>query len=148
VSFANDILAVTMTITRDAELHHLISGVTCLDFANTLYGHQDPIHEYLFDYRDLVLWSHHAGLLTSERMASMLAKSAQLPDECEEVFRRAIGLRETIFRIFASLAQGVFPTEMIFRICIKPGWIARHTPRWNAIPIPDVISELTTCDCP
>jgi len=30
-----------MNESRDAEIHHLIAGELCLDFANTLYGHTD-----------------------------------------------------------------------------------------------------------
>jgi predicted RNA-binding Zn ribbon-like protein len=100
-----------MTETRDAEIHHLIGGELCLDFANTLYGHTDVIHEYLFDYRDLVLWSQHAGVLQSQRAGTLLSKWEQAPAESEAVFRQAIQLRETIFQIFESLAHNAFPQK-------------------------------------
>jgi len=100
-----------MTETRDAELHHLIGGTLCLDFANTLYGHTDIIHEYLFDYRDLVLWSRHAGVLSSEKAGILLSKGEQAPAESEAVFRQAIVVRETIFRLFASLAHDETPRD-------------------------------------
>ena len=95
-----------MTETRDAEIHHLIGGILCLDFANTLYGHTDAIHEYLFDYRDLVLWSRHVGILTPQKAGKFLAKWKQVPAESEVVFHQAIQLREALFRIFAGLAHG------------------------------------------
>ena len=98
-----------MTGTRDAENHHLVGGVLCLDFTNTLYGHQEPIHEYLIDYRDLVLWSRHATLIAPERAASLLANWENAPDGFEEVFNHAIRVRETIYRIFSSLAKGRTP---------------------------------------
>ncbi len=104
-------MAATMTETRDAELHHLIGGVLCLDFANTLYGHQDPIHEYLYDYRDLVLWSRHAGLLTHSRAEDILEYARQDPNESARIFQHAIDLREMIFRVFSNLAQGHTPVE-------------------------------------
>ena len=94
-----------MAETRDAEIHHLIGGAICLDFVNTLYGHTDVIHEYLFDYRDLVLWSRHVGTLPEQKAERLLSKWEQVPAESEAVFRRAIQLRETLFRIFASLAH-------------------------------------------
>jgi predicted RNA-binding Zn ribbon-like protein len=94
-----------MTETRDAEIHHLIGGALCLDFANTLYGHAEAIHEYLFDYRDLVLWSHHASVLSAEKIEILLSKGEQVPTESEAVFRQAIQIRETIFHVFASVAQ-------------------------------------------
>jgi len=100
-----------MTEPRDAENHHLIGGILCLDFANTLYGHTKSIHEYLFDYRDLVLWSRHAGILSQQKVGTLLSKGEQVPAESEAVFRYAIQLRETIFRVFASLTHDEAPQE-------------------------------------
>jgi len=100
-----------MTETRDAEVHHLIGGEFCLDFANTLYGHAEAIHEYLFDFRDLVLWSRHAGILSPQRAEILLLKGEQVPAESEAVFRQAIQLRETIFHVFASLTHGESPQD-------------------------------------
>lgn len=100
-----------MVETRDAETHHLVGGILCLDFANTLYGHTESIHEYLFDYRDLVLWSGHAGILTPDRVMNFLDKMKQSPGESETVFILAIRLRETIYRIFASLVNDGVPVE-------------------------------------
>ena len=100
-----------MSETRDAEIHHLIGGVLCLDFANTLYGHAATIHEYLFDYRDLVLWSRHVDLLSPQQTETLLTKWKQAPVESEAVFRRAIQLRETLYRIFSSLAHNQLPQK-------------------------------------
>jgi predicted RNA-binding Zn ribbon-like protein len=100
-----------MTETRDAEIHHLIAGELCLNFANTLYGHTDVIHEYLFDYRDLVLWSRHVGVLVGKKAEILLSKWEQAPVESEAVLRRAIELRETIFRVFANLAHDKSPED-------------------------------------
>ena len=100
-----------MTEQRDAEIHHLIGGVLCLDFANTLYGHADTIHEYLFDYRDLVLWSRHAGILSSQKAEMLLSKGDQARAESDAVFRQAIQLRETIFRVFVALVDDETPDE-------------------------------------
>jgi predicted RNA-binding Zn ribbon-like protein len=107
----NVIISAIMTEQRDAEIHHLIGGVLCLDFANTLYGHAEAIHEYLFDYRDLVLWSQHAGILTPHKVRILLSKWEQALAESDTVFRQAIQLRETIFHVFAGLAHGETPDE-------------------------------------
>jgi len=100
-----------MTETRDAEIQHLIGGGLCLNFANTLYGHDAPIHEYLFDYRDLVLWSRHVEILSPQQAGALLSKWEQVPVESEAVFQRAIQLRETIYRAFACLAHDESPQE-------------------------------------
>ena len=100
-----------MTEIRDAEVHHLIGGELCLDFANTLYGHTESVHEYLFDYRDLVLWSRHVGVLSPQKAGMLLSRWEQAPAESEAVFCQSIQIRETIFRVFASLAHAESPQE-------------------------------------
>jgi len=77
-----------------------------MDFANTLYGHANaPIHEYLLDYHDLVLWSRHAGILTEKETQGLLQKAHHHANEAKAAFRRATALREVIYRVFASLAR-------------------------------------------
>lgn len=94
----------------EAEKHHLIAGVLCLNFANTLYGHgKTPIHEYLADYRDLVIWSRKAGILKNADPESLLREASRRPAEAAAVFQRAIALRETIHRVFKALAHGERP---------------------------------------
>jgi len=92
---------------REAERHRLVGGVLCLDFANTLNGHdRTPQHEYLYDYRDLILWGRHAGSLTEEEAEALLVEAARRPAEAEAAYRLGLELRETIFRLFSSLAKG------------------------------------------
>jgi len=99
-----------MITPRDAEIHRLIAGSLCLDFANTLHGHRGhPLHEYLLDYRDVVLWSRHAGLIDESQAVALLQQAEKHPDRAEEVHCKAIDLREMIFRIFSRLAAGDSP---------------------------------------
>ena len=100
-----------MVETRDAEIHHLIGGALCLDFANTLYGHTELIHEYLFNYRDLVLWSRHAGIVSAQKAQILLSEGEQSPVESDAVFRQAIQIREMVFRVFSHLAQSKSPED-------------------------------------
>lgn len=94
-------------VKSDAEIHHLIAGVLCLDFANTLNGHgKTPTHEYLSSYRDLVLWSRYAGILSDGDAESLIRKATRQPNDALAVFHRAIALRETIFRFFCAIAFG------------------------------------------
>ncbi len=101
----------SMNQPRDAEIHHLIGEVLCLDFANTLYGHgESPVHEYLYDYRDLLLWSRHAGILGEQKAQLLLQEAQQNAAGAETVFRRAIALRETLYNLFVDIAQARTPT--------------------------------------
>jgi predicted RNA-binding Zn ribbon-like protein len=99
-----------MSQARDAEIHHLIGGALCMDFANTVYGHgETPIHEYLYDYGDLVLWSCHAGILGEQKARQLSQAVDQNAAEAEAVFKQAINLRETLFRLFTDIAQDRTP---------------------------------------
>jgi predicted RNA-binding Zn ribbon-like protein len=97
-------------IVSEAEKHHLIAGVLCLNFANTLYGHgKTPIHEYLFSYRDLVVWSRKVGVLSGADAETLLREASRRPAEAAAVFQRAIALREMIHRVFKALAHDERP---------------------------------------
>ncbi len=90
---------------QEAEIHRLIGGELCLDFANTLNGHTRPApHEYLHDYQDLVLWTRHAGVLSSNDFRELSKQAEARPSKAEEAFRNALAMREVIFRIFSALA--------------------------------------------
>ena len=96
----------------DAQMHHLIAGALCLDFANTLYGHgKTPLHEYLVSYRDLALWSQHAGIFDQATADALLRKAERFPNEALVVFHRAIALRETLFRFFDAIANHTSPAN-------------------------------------
>jgi predicted RNA-binding Zn ribbon-like protein len=103
----------TMSATqaRDAEIHRLIAGALCLDFANTLNGHRGQVmHEYLLDYRDLVLWSRHAGVLADDEASTLLDEAARSPAEAQAALDKAYALRERSFRVFSALAGGASPS--------------------------------------
>jgi predicted RNA-binding Zn ribbon-like protein len=101
-----------MRTVREAEVHRLIGGAACLDFANTLNGHRRAAaHEYLHDPRDLVLWSRHAQVITPGDARLLLKQVANQPSTAAGVFRGALALREAIFRVFDALANHRRPAE-------------------------------------
>ena len=82
----------------------LLGGELCLDFANTVeYRLSDHTHEFLNSYRDLVLWSQHAGVLADGQAERLLQEARGRPEEADAVLERAIGLRETIYRVFTAV---------------------------------------------
>jgi predicted RNA-binding Zn ribbon-like protein len=92
---------------RESERHRLVAGNVSLDFVNTLNGHERlGGHEYLHDFRDLVLWSRHAGVLPSDQLDPVLRLSSAHPAAATREFRRAIRLRESLFRLFTAAARG------------------------------------------
>jgi predicted RNA-binding Zn ribbon-like protein len=95
---------------REAGNLELVGGRACLDFANTMNRRNAPFaHDYLRTFRDLVTWSGHVGLLTREEADRLMDEAERLPVKAARVFRLAIEIRETIYRIFSGVAQGEGP---------------------------------------
>ncbi len=96
-----------MIVGRESEKHRLIGGALCLDFANTINGHNREInHEYIHDYSDLVRWCAHAGSLSNENMESLLEIGQEHPRKAKAIYEDALYLRELIFRVFQAVVIG------------------------------------------
>jgi predicted RNA-binding Zn ribbon-like protein len=88
------------------------SGNLVLDFANTAEFHaSDDPDEKLETYPDLVSWSQEAGLLTKDEAGELLLRDEQTPQKTEKSMRKAIALREIIYRIISAAAQGESPEK-------------------------------------
>lgn len=97
---------------RTAASLKLLGGRLCLDFVNTLdwRGAETP-QEFLNTFGDLVIWSRHAGI-TTKAEARKLSLSAEQPNaNAEQVLKRAVKLRETIYRLFSAAIAGYDPVE-------------------------------------
>jgi predicted RNA-binding Zn ribbon-like protein len=103
----------TLDSSRFAGLE-LLAGRVCLDFVNTIDPRETQSpgarpRDYLQSYADLVLWSEYARLLPERRVSALLARAAKDPDLAQQVFERAIALREALYRVFSSAAEGKQP---------------------------------------
>lgn len=97
---------------RTASDLEIIGGRLCLDFANTVSTRSESLRrEYLGSYDELVSWSQHVGLLTDEEAEALRREAVRQPDMAAAVLVRAIALRETIYRIFSSVANDQQPEE-------------------------------------
>ena len=77
----------------------------CLDFVNTVDGRKRDsslVGDKLKDYSDLVAWSRHAGIVTAAEAARLIKEGKQKPGAANTVLRRAIALREALYRIFQA----------------------------------------------
>lgn len=93
---------------RNAGSLDLLGGRLCLDFVNTVdwRGREAP-QELLNSYQDLLLWARHTGIL-SRREAKLLSEKADgMPREARAVAEKARRLREVLFRLFSSYAEGI-----------------------------------------
>ena len=103
-----------------------IGGILCLDFINTVEGRSSNSHqrgatgdqykiigEKLRDYYDLVDWARHekAALLGSKDARRLIRLAEKHPRLAQRVFENAIRLREALYRIFKSAANGHRPSR-------------------------------------
>jgi predicted RNA-binding Zn ribbon-like protein len=93
----------------------LIGGHVALDFTNTVSDRSDPKNggdpnmsvfrvDKFGDFVDLVSWGSKAGLLSEEETAELLRGAESNPEASKKFLKKAIGLRETLFRLFRAAA--------------------------------------------
>lgn len=94
-------------MTKPTAEQAFIAGHPCLDFANTLSGrlHAVPV-DHLRDYTGLLEWGRRAGLLTESATERIARAGKAKPAAAEDVFARAIRLREDLYRVISALAAG------------------------------------------
>lgn len=86
----------------------LSGGVLSLDFANTLSGRIDPDKraDHLESYDDLVAFARQSKLIATADAKQLLAQASRRPNEIRRVLRKAIALREAIYRVFSAQVAG------------------------------------------
>jgi predicted RNA-binding Zn ribbon-like protein len=92
-----------------------VGGSVALDFANTLGGmHTAPTHEHLVEYRDLVEFGRSAGTISPSQARRLALDAGRRPAPAAAVLRRAIALRETVWRVFDAFANNARaePTDL------------------------------------
>ncbi len=88
-----------------------VGGRPSLDFINTEGGLRNGPPDWLESYADVVGWSASEGLLSVEEAMDLLAKASSESEAANEVFDRAIELREGLFRVFHSIRDDREPAE-------------------------------------
>jgi len=96
-----------------------VGGELCLDFTNTVGGRfvereKDSMaftfrEEKLGSYEDLVGWSREAGALKRSDAKRLLLLAPQKNKEAKMVFRRAVTLRESLFKVIKHVIEGWEP---------------------------------------
>jgi predicted RNA-binding Zn ribbon-like protein len=82
-------------------------GLLCLDFTNTVFWrlHEEPIEGFK-DYSIFIKWGQFIGLLTEPDADCLIQQAQKYPDEALSVLRRAIKLREALYRIIIATIKG------------------------------------------
>ncbi|HEX8263911.1 MAG TPA: ABATE domain-containing protein, partial [Pyrinomonadaceae bacterium] len=99
-----------------------IGGNLGLDFVNTVNGRtsspnnkngRDYYEAYPSDklesYADLIGWSLKAGLFGEKEAKNLLRAAEDDSSAANAVLKRAVNLRESIYRLFKSVAEGWQP---------------------------------------
>ncbi len=90
---------------RTEPVFEFSGGALALDFANSIEKRPRPEPvELLHTYCDVVAWARQAGLVDGNQAERLRAAARRRPREAQRVFRRAVRLREAIFRAFAAIA--------------------------------------------
>jgi predicted RNA-binding Zn ribbon-like protein len=89
----------------------IVGGHLALDFVNTVDGEPDGEtgFEFLRGYGDLVAWSERVGVLSEEEAGRLAREAKRRPEEAEAVYLDALELRETLYGVFRSIAEGDDP---------------------------------------
>ena len=79
----------------------------CLDFANTNDWHTSPHPvESLFSYADLTAWCQKVALIAPQEARDLERQAMNSPAEAGAILKRAIDLREAIYRIVSAFVNG------------------------------------------
>jgi predicted RNA-binding Zn ribbon-like protein len=76
-----------------------VAGHPALDFCNSRAGWGSPQpKEYLLGPEVLAIWCREAGLITAQDARQLLAAAGRRPGEAADVLRRALALRDAVYR--------------------------------------------------
>lgn len=122
-----------------------VGGSLCLDFVNTVRGRVSRggrareyadlvVGERLDSYGAMVRWGRFAGVLSPREGAALVRAAEANPVEAEAVFRRALDLREAMYRLFKSALEGWPPRPDDMAILNRELQAARAHERLTASP--------------
>jgi len=85
----------------------LVGGALAFNFTNTTSGRGGARHlEHLGRPEDLAVWAHHAKIIGKKNARDLQRRCGLSPRLAEQLQRRALELRDVVFRIGAALAAG------------------------------------------
>ena len=97
---------------KQEQIFDISAGLLCLDFANTVDDRTDEHpQELLVSFEDLISWSRQAQVLTEQEAHRLKIKVEQHPSQAKTVLKRAVDIREAIFRIFKAVAEDESPED-------------------------------------
>ena len=91
----------------------LTGGTPCFDFANTVDSRCAPKQrvDNLTGFTALTSWARQSGVVSARKASELTRAAKEQSDAAGRVFRKAVELRETIYRVFSVIAGGGRPSE-------------------------------------
>lgn len=107
-----DTSPVARRILQPVDTLPLIGGNVCLDLANTTGARssRDP-RERLCTYRDVIVWSRRAGLISAAEARALTARSAGAIKQSSAAVKRICDVREVLYRLLLSAAERRSPSK-------------------------------------
>jgi predicted RNA-binding Zn ribbon-like protein len=84
-------------------------GHVALDFVNTVGSRDGDPNEHFGTYGDLVAWAEARGVVAKAEAGRLRRAAAAAPENARAAYKRAIRLREAIYRIFQRRTSGKPP---------------------------------------
>jgi len=110
----------------------LVGGELAFNFTNTTSGRGGARHlEHLARPEDVAVWAHHAKIIGKKNARDLQRRFKDSPGLAEQLQRRALELRDVVFRIGAAVAAGNTRAEDIDRLtgihaqCVRVGRLRR-----------------------
>jgi predicted RNA-binding Zn ribbon-like protein len=91
----------------------IVGGNVALDLLNTQNGPTGgaPEDDVLSDYRDLLAWATHVGLMTAAEERAWRRRARQRPAQADAAFQRARETRAYLHDVFDAVARGKSPAR-------------------------------------
>lgn len=88
-------------------------GALCFDFANTVDSRCAPKQrvDNLTGFTALASWARQSGVASARKASELTRSVKKQPDAAGMVFRKAVELRETTYRVFSAIAGDGRPSE-------------------------------------
>ena len=87
----------------------------CLEFINTVSSRKGKTpHEWFSSYANLAAWASLTGLVSANQARALLRQAEAEPAAAETVLRRALALRDALYRMFSAHAarQPMHPSDL------------------------------------
>ncbi len=97
-----------MTKRQPEFVFDLTGGQLALNFANTVSRRHVPDRrkEHLESYADIVTFAKQSGIISAKDAKELCDYAERHPTEAARTFRKAIAMREVMYRVFSAIAQG------------------------------------------